>query len=303
MKNFTMVTFCAFLTLFSLLPRACWAAGGFQNWDPRVGDDIEFGITSLVVGLEEDAPWAFESGYNGAYWFDKDYSAGQTFTVASDRLLQSVSARVSIQSGASGQFEIAIYEFDQASQSTTDRLALITGDAASYQYSLSSVPVSTFDLSGFNVTLVAGQTYMLTFRGTESSEGQFLLQSATDIYGGGCAYLGTYNASGPDLTGTWMPKRAGRIISGKLFIENIGSEPVAERFTIALYLSDDGITPGSLLFSKRKSVRRILQQRTFRVRFRSFSDTYVIAVIDSGNSIAETDENNNSIVLQSPANP
>ena len=233
------------------------------------------------------------------------YTAGQTFTVDSDRLLQSVTTRVNAWNDASGQFEMALYAFDQASQSTTNRLAFITGDAASYRYDLSSVPMSTFDLSGFNVTLAAGQSYMLTFRGKEGSEGHFSVQGGPNIYGGGGAYLGTYAASGPDLTATWMMQSTGRKIKGNLFVENIGTEPVAEFFTIDVYLSDDGSTPGKLLHSRKISARDkhryIITDQTHKINFPAAADHYVIAVIDSGNRIAEIDEDNNIIVLQSPA--
>jgi len=291
------------LLLLSFLPSTVLAVNGFQNWEPNVGGELEFGITSLVSAIEENAPWVFEGGYNGAMWFNKDSTIGQTFTVTSDRLLQSVSTRINAWNDAVGQFEIAIYEFDQASQSTTNRLAFVNGDADSYRYALSSVPVSTFDMSGFNANLAAGQTYMLTFRGKESSAGTFSVQGSTNIYNEGSAYQGTYTASGPDLTGTWTSQSAGRKIKGSLLIENIGSEPAAENFTMAVYLSDDGHTPGSLLYSKILSAKHgetDVTPRTLKIKEHSSSGKYIIALIDSGNDIAETDEDNNIIILQSP---
>ncbi len=201
------------------------------------------------------------------------------------------------------QFEIALYEFDQASQSTTNRLAFVTADAASYRYDLSSVPMSMFDLSAFNVTLVAGQPYMLTFRGIESSEGYFSVQGGTDIYGGGGSYTGTYAASGPDLAGTWTLQRTAHKIMGKLQIQNVGTEPVIEDFTLSVYLSDDGITPGSLLHARKISASAkhpYDKPKTLKIQFSSYAASYVIAVIDSGEHIAEMNENNNVIVLHSP---
>jgi len=285
-----------------LMPRAA-EAGSFKNWNPNTAEEIEFGITALVSEVPQNAPWAIEGGYNGAYWFDKDYAAGQTFTVDSDRLLESVSTRVSTAGGTSGEFEIAIYEFDPAQQATTNLVAFATGDASAYSYNLTSVPVSLFDMSAFDATLFAGQTYMLTFRGLEDSAGMFYTQAALDIYGGGCVYLGSYVPNGPDLAGAWTLKKARRTTKGRLFVENIGTEPVEGGYAIDVYMSDDGATPGEYLFSRQVPARRRREYKNFGIRFRAPEDSYVIAVIDPDDNIAETDEDNNIVVLQTPAIP
>jgi hypothetical protein len=160
-----------------------------------------------------------------------------------------------------------------------------------------------FNLSAFGVTLAPGQTYMLTFRGMESSTGMFYAQAATDIYAGGSVYLGSYVQSGPDLAGTWTLKKARRKTRGRLLVENIGSEPTYDGYAVDVHLSDDGFTPGEFIFSREVSKKRKRQYKNFGIRFRAPEDAYVIAVLDPDNTIAETDEDNNIVVLQSPANP
>lgn len=303
MKKTAFASLVVMYAMFLLLPCQGRAEGTFENWAARAGEELQFGITALVAESPENAPWAFVAGYNGAYWFDKDTSVGQTFTVASNRVLQSVSTRVSAGGSTSGEFEIAIYEFDLEEQATTDLVAFVTGSASAYLYDLTSVPVSLFDMSSFNVTLLAGQTYMLTFRGLEDSEGTFYAQATTDIYDGGCVYLGSYVPAGADLSGTWTLKKVAKKTKGKLLVENTGTEPVDDGYAIDVYLSDDGVTPGEFLFSKKVSKRRKRQYKEFGLRFRAPEDSYVIALIDPDDRIAESDEDNNIVVLQSPTAP
>lgn len=301
-----------FLFLFSIQLGAGWAEAGFQNWEPSVGGDLEFGITSLVSAVEEDAPWVFEGGYNGANWFDKDNTLGQTFTVSSDRLLQSVTTRVNAWNNAVGQFEMAIYEFDQSSKSTTNRLAFVTGDADSYRYDLLSVPMSTFDMSSFNVTLTAGQPYMLTFRGMESSVGTFSVQSASNIYGGGIIYHGTYTEIAPDLTGSWYEpikekckeKKEGLVckIKAKLLFGNAG-EVDAEYVVVRFYLSDDDSYDEGDTLLNEKIKKTIKAGKAYKKSFKavlpvgmSLEGRYIIAYIDADNTISESDESNNFVV-------
>lgn len=282
------------------LPLAGHADGTFGEWSPNAAEDLEFGVTALVVGVSESSPWVFEGGYNGAYWFDREFAIAQTFTVAGDRVLESVSARVSAGQGTSGQFEVAVYAFDPDTLSTTTRLAFATGDADAYRYDLTGVPVSTFDLSGFGKTLSAGQTYMLTFRGDEGSSGNFYAQGGLNIYADGSAHSGRYVPGGPDLTGTWTQKRDGRWTTGTLRVENTGTEPTDAAHTVGVYRSADGVTPGKLLFTRRVPKRRKAQFMNFPLRFRTPAAGYVIAVIDRDDRIAEIDETNNVVVLHGP---
>lgn len=276
------------------------ADGTFGVWSADPGGDLEFGITSLVGADPESAPWALEGGYNGAYWFDGSYSVGQTFTVASDRALQSVSVRVNSGRDTTGRFEIAIYAFDPDTSATTTRLASATGDAGDYRYDLQSVPVSTFNLSGAGVTLTVGQTYMLTFRGLEDSAGTFYSQAATNIYGGGSVHQSQYVPIGPDLTGEWTLKRDGRYVTGTLRVENTGTAPTESGYSIHVHRSADGVTPGKLLFTRRVPKRRQAAFKSFPLRFRAPAAGWVIAEIDQDEQIAETNEENNVVVLHRP---
>jgi subtilase family serine protease len=111
----------------------------------------------------------------------------------------------------------------------------------------------------------------------------------------------------PDLTGTWVTltsSNGGKSVSGTLALSNIG--PVgAGTFKVAFYLSDDGSTLGNLL--KTSTIRRGMGAGTtknisFSTRSRrtSLSGKFLIALIDSGNSISESDKNNNRAVAVIP---
>lgn len=303
MSNASVRSMVLIVPALILLPSAGHADGTFGNWSANAAEELEFGVTALVGAVSEDSPWVFEGGYNGAYWFDNAYSVGQTFTVPSDRTLQSVSARISAGRDTTGRFEVAIYVFDPDTLSTTTRLAFATGDAADYGYDLQGVPVSTFDVSGAGATLTAGQTYMLTFRGLEGSAGTFYVQGGTNIYGGGSVHQAQYVPSGPDLTGAWTPKRDGRWITGTLRAENTGNEPAGSAYAIGVYRSADGTTPGKRILARTFPKRRKADFMDFSLRFRAPADGYVIAIIDRENRVAETNETNNVVVLHGPDVP
>jgi len=108
---------------------------------------------------------------------------------------------------------------------------------------------------------------------------------------------------GPDLNGTWQ-SLTGRsfgsryLVRGSLLVSNTGNQG-AGRFTITYYLSDDGVILGSVL--RTGSVFRLNAGATGRMFFSYFATEslqgrYIIAVIDSGGVIAETDEKNNLVV-------
>lgn len=300
MTNATIRSALLLVPAVLFLPNASHADGTFGHWSANAAEELEFGITALVGAAPESAPWAFEGGYNGAYWFDNAYSVGQTFTVPSDRALQSVSARISAGRDTTGRFEVAVYVFDPDTLSTTTRVAFATGDAADYGYDLQGVPVSTFDVSGAGATLTAGQTYMLTFRGLGDSVGTFYSQAATNIYGGGSVHQAQYVPGGPDLSGTWTLKRDGRYVTGTLRVENTGTEPTESGYSIHVHRSADGVTPGKLLFTRRVPKRRKAQFMSFPLRFRAPAAGWVIAEIDQDEQIAETNEENNVVVLHRP---
>jgi hypothetical protein len=121
--------------------------------------------------------------------------------------------------------------------------------------------------------------------------------------------MATFNllAGLPDLTGTWVTltsSNGGKSVSGTLALSNIG--PVnAGTFKVAFYLSDDGSTLGNLL--RTTTVRRGIsagatKNTSFSTRSRrtSLSGKFLIALIDSGNSITESDKNNNRAVAVIP---
>ena len=84
-----------------------------------------------------------------------------------------------------------MFEFDAVNQTTGNKLAYYIANAEDYQ-SLSSiwnVPISTFDMSSFQVNLDSSQTYGLAVFPMDSFGGGMLsLQAATDIYPGGHSF-------------------------------------------------------------------------------------------------------------------
>jgi len=111
----------------------------------------------------------------------------------------------------------------------------------------------------------------------------------------------------PDLTGTWVTLTSsdgGKYVSGTLALTN--TAPVAaKRFKVAFYLSDDGSTLGNLL--KTSTLWRGLSASTTKnISFStrswrtSFSGKFIIALIDSGNSVTESNESNNRAVAVIP---
>jgi hypothetical protein len=112
----------------------------------------------------------------------------------------------------------------------------------------------------------------------------------------------TFNLPGTllDLSGTWVTLTSsdgGKSVSGTLALNNTGTLGT-RGFKVAFYLSDDGITFGNLI--KTSSIRRGVGAGatmnisfSFRSRRTSLSGKYIIALIDSDNSVIESDENNN----------
>src|SRR5262249_8478174 len=85
--------------------------------------------------------------------------------------------------------EIALFQFDAATQTPVNKLGSILVDVSSYQFDLVSVPRSSFDFSSSGISLSAGNTYALAVLPTATFTGGLMsLQAATDIYPGGSAY-------------------------------------------------------------------------------------------------------------------
>ncbi|MGE5397162.1 MAG: lectin like domain-containing protein [Chitinophagales bacterium] len=110
----------------------------------------------------------------------------------------------------------------------------------------------------------------------------------------------------PDLT-IYSIVPAGGLIAGKgvNVTVNISNQRNAEakKFSVKLYLSNDGVTCGQLLGSKKISK---LGMKTMAVKLKAkapkdfnLTDYYIIAVVDEENVVNEETENNNSRVWSS----
>jgi hypothetical protein len=133
---------------------------------------------------------------------------------------------------------------------------------------------------------------------------------ATDVVGNTDPIPASYTwtitqAQLPDLSGNWKSltsKSKGRQISGTLQVTNSGNIN-AGSFIVTYYLSADGTTLSSFL--RRNTVTSLAVGRSTSLSFSynsatSLTNRYIIAVIDSGNLIAETNENNNKAVARIP---
>jgi len=128
------------------------------------------------------------------------------------------------------------------------------------------------------------------------------------VDGGDDAVAGSFNLQVdlarplPDLTGSWsqlVPYSGGKTVYGTIKISNIGNLN-AGSFKVAYYLSSDGTTRGPLLLTQTvsaglKAGKYVNLRPTFKSNV-SFSNQYIIAVVDSGGTIAEKDESNNLVV-------
>ena len=181
-------------TIAALLALDCFSQG--ISWVPILREDLEFSVTSAAGGVTLTEPSTIAGGYDGAYVFAAPpwyWGIGQTFNVPSTRLLQSIQLRVGGMNNipASGQFEIAIYQFDTAHGTSTTKLAGVLANAADYWgYDLVSVPVSSFDFSKFGLVLNANQTYGLAICPTANySGGSLTLQCGLNVYPDGNSFL------------------------------------------------------------------------------------------------------------------
>ncbi len=101
-----------------------------------------------------------------------------------------------------------------------------------------------------------------------------------------------------DLTGTWTSfSYSGGTLQGTLQVRNIGAGP-ADQFKISVYLSENAVTFTALL--KEYTVQSLGAGQSSYLGFTyssgsALSGKFVIAVYDSGNSVAESRENNNKL--------
>jgi hypothetical protein len=126
----------------------------------------------------------------------------------------------------------------------------------------------------------------LTFRLTVTDTGQ-MKSTATQVV--------TVNYKGPDLAGKWTSlSYANSKIAGTLQVSNIGNQK-ASSFTTAFYLSKDGISLTKLLTTQSFTYLNAGQSTAVNLQYSgaNLRRKYIIAVIDSSNSIRETNEINN----------
>ena len=109
----------------------------------------------------------------------------------------------------------------------------------------------------------------------------------------------------PNLSGNWKSlttKSKGKQIAGTLQVINSGNA-AAGSFSVTYYLSNDGITPLNILSSNTVAGLKAGKSTNLTFSYNtatSLTGKYIIAVIDSGNQIAETNENNNIAVSRIP---
>ena len=90
-NNIKLLAFLGFATVIT----PCFGQGTV-TWQRLNAGIAEWGITSLVGGVNTQSPSALESGYNGAYGFGVSpyWGFAQSFTVPSDRTLTSIQLRL-----------------------------------------------------------------------------------------------------------------------------------------------------------------------------------------------------------------
>jgi hypothetical protein len=138
------------------------------------------------------------------------------------------------------------------------------------------------------------------------------LHTVTGNYSGRTAMANLQVNAVPDLSGNWMSfeklfhctavgcPRDG--CGGKFHVTNSGNAAAAY-FTVTYYLSEDGITPSTLLSSDKVSKLDVGKSKDLSFKYSSktfLGGKYIITVIDSGNTVTESNENNNTVVIKIP---
>ncbi len=122
---------------------------------------------------------------------------------------------------------------------------------------------------------------------------------------GGACDMGAYEVDQQiiDLSGSWSVLYSlskGKNLSGILKTQNTGGSN-AGSFKVAVYLSSNGITLGNLLATYTVTGLNAGASKNISFAYKSnisLSKKYLIAVIDSGNQISETNETNNRAVVK-----
>ena len=115
-------------------------------------------------------------------------------------------------------------------------------------------------------------------------------------------------SSGPDLLGQWTIPVSQVCastckITGTLTVQNVGTAPTTVASYVKFYLSDDGETYSEASYLKQMSAGKLLVGKSKALKFSytfkagiNATGKYLIAVLDSYNSVAEADETNNKVV-------
>ena len=178
---------------FTTLVIPCFGQGT-MIWQRLNYGIAEFGITAVAGGVTNQSPSALETGYNGAYGFgvSPGWGFAQSFTVPSDRTLNSIQLRLGGGGNPTGQgqFSLSVYQFNQQTDTPGSLLGVVGADAANYQYDIFNVPVSSFDFSSLNIPLYASAAYAWVLTPASPSwSGSITIQAAVaSLYPGGFAY-------------------------------------------------------------------------------------------------------------------
>ena len=120
-----------------------------------------------------------------------------------------------------------------------------------------------------------------------------------------CIVMVTQISSGPDLTGSWVSLnrlhiRQRSLIQANFKVENLGTQD-AKSSSLYFYLSIDATLDGTDMRIGKRSVDSLEAGQAVDISLKaiysnSIAYTYIIAQIDAGNAVSETDETNNIIV-------
>ena len=146
---------------------------------------------------------------------------------------------------------------------------------------------------------------------TVPSDGEDLTLELTVTDNGGlkstdnCIVMVTQISSGPDLTGSWVSLNRLRIrrrclIQANSKVENLGTQD-AKSFLLYFYLSRDATLDGADMRIGKRRIDSLEAGQAVDISLKakypnSIAYTYIIAQIDAGNAVPETDETNNIIV-------
>jgi PKD repeat protein len=118
-------------------------------------------------------------------------------------------------------------------------------------------------------------------------------------------YITVVSPDAPDLNGrlkAFHLYEFGVSIGLTIRIENTGNQK-ADRFKLAFYLSNDGITLGELLRERDLLGLRAGYVKDVTFKYGSpdaLSGRYIIVLFDSSDQVLETDETNNKIIIRIP---